>query len=380
MISKTLWQAPERLPRVPEICAGITAGIALLSLLGWVSGMRFLAGQLGTYLPMAPSTALAFLLLSGALFSIAHLPLLRSGRPFALTAVSIVLLMGLFVLVQLIFGINFGVEQVLFRTNELLGSIPLGRMSPLTAIAFLLEGAALLILLIGGRWRNVSSAVALLAAAATAINTIVLIGYLFGAPLLYGGTTIPVALPTAIAFVSIGLGQLNLAVPGVPALREWSGASMRGILLRAFLPFLLFFILLDSWADLAFASMTKLNPAVWYSLKALAAGTLTVIITGWIARRTGGEIERAQKALSESEARYRSLFENMLSGYAYCQMLFEDGKPQDFIYLDVNDAFEKLTGLKDVAGKKVSEVIPGVQEFKPRIVRDLRPRRFDRSV
>ena len=71
-----------------------------------------------------------------------------------------------------------------------------------------------------------------------------------------------------------------------------------------------------------------------------------MITIAWIARRTGGEIERAQKALAESEERYRSLFENMPSGYAHCQMLFEDGKPQDFIYLDVNDAFEELTGLR----------------------------------
>ena len=362
-----LLQVPEKSPRVTQFCAGIAAGIALLALLGWVSGVRFLAGQLGTYIPMAPSTALAFLLLSGVLFRFAHLPVLRLSRRFALIAVSIVLLVGLFVLVQFIFGTNLGIEQVLSRTNEWLGSTPLGRMSPLTAIAFLLEGAAFFILLIGERWRNVSTVVALLAAAATAINAVVLIGYAFGAPLLYGGTNIPVALPTALAFILVGIGQLNLAAPGVPPLREWSGASMRGILLRAFLPFLLFFILLDSWVGPTFGPMLKLNPAVWYSLKALVVGVLTVIIIGWIARRTGGEIERAQKALAESEALYRSLFENMLSGYAHCQMLFKDGKPQDFVYLDVNDAFEKLTGLKDVTGKRISEVIPGVQQSSPEL-------------
>ncbi len=70
----------------------------------------------------------------------------------------------------------------------------------------------------------------------------------------------------------------------------------------------------------------------------------------------------AQKALRESEAHYRSLFKNMLNGFAYCRMLFEQGQPSDFIYLIVNSAFEKLTGLKDVAGKKASEAIPGIRE------------------
>ena len=73
----------------------------------------------------------------------------------------------------------------------------------------------------------------------------------------------------------------------------------------------------------------------------------------------------AEEALRESEKRYRSLFENMLNGFAYCKMLFEDGRPQDFIYLEVNSAFEKLTGLKNVVGKKVSEVIPGIRESYP---------------
>ncbi|MEW5940265.1 MAG: ATP-binding protein [Chloroflexota bacterium] len=86
--------------------------------------------------------------------------------------------------------------------------------------------------------------------------------------------------------------------------------------------------------------------------------------------RVGGllaERKRARDALEESEARYRYLFENMLNGFAYCQMLYRDGKPDDFIYLDVNKAFGELTGLKDVVGKRVTEAIPGVKEAAPEI-------------
>ena len=72
--------------------------------------------------------------------------------------------------------------------------------------------------------------------------------------------------------------------------------------------------------------------------------------------------------LSASEKRYRSLFGNMLEGFAYCKVLFsEDGAVRDFIYLAVNDSFEKLTGLKGVGGKRVSEVIPGIRESDPAI-------------
>jgi PAS domain S-box-containing protein len=80
------------------------------------------------------------------------------------------------------------------------------------------------------------------------------------------------------------------------------------------------------------------------------------------------ERRRAQDALRSSEQEFRSLFENMLNGFAYCQMLFEQDQPADFVYLAVNGAFEKLTGLKDVVGKKVSEVIPGFRQSDPALL------------
>ncbi|MFA6293425.1 MAG: PAS domain S-box protein [Victivallales bacterium] len=77
--------------------------------------------------------------------------------------------------------------------------------------------------------------------------------------------------------------------------------------------------------------------------------------------------KQSDDALRDSEGRYRGLFENMIEGYAYCKMIFENGEAQDFIYLAVNPAFETLTGLRNVIGKKVSELIPGICESDPEI-------------
>jgi PAS domain-containing protein len=77
------------------------------------------------------------------------------------------------------------------------------------------------------------------------------------------------------------------------------------------------------------------------------------------------ERRRAEVALRESESLYRGLFEHMNEGLAYCKMIFENGEGRDFAYLAVNSAFATLTGLKEVIGKRVTEVIPGIREADP---------------
>jgi len=97
------------------------------------------------------------------------------------------------------------------------------------------------------------------------------------------------------------------------------------------------------------------------------------------------KVQERTVALRESEKLFRSLFENMLNGFAYCQMHFDDNdRPCDFTYLSVNRAFETLTGLRNVAGEKVSYVIPGIRatdgellEIYGRVSRTGNPERFE---
>ena len=77
---------------------------------------------------------------------------------------------------------------------------------------------------------------------------------------------------------------------------------------------------------------------------------------------------RSESVLRKSEENYHTLFDNMLNGFAYCHMLFDEGHPVDFIYINVNKAFESLTGLKDIIGKKASDVIPGIRESDANLI------------
>jgi PAS domain S-box-containing protein len=99
------------------------------------------------------------------------------------------------------------------------------------------------------------------------------------------------------------------------------------------------------------------------------------------------ERKQVELTLERSEAQYRSLFENMQGGFAYHKVIYDGDRPVDFSYVAVNSNFEILTGLKNVVGKKISEIIPGLGESDPdlfdryfTVARTGRAERFEKYI
>ena len=68
--------------------------------------------------------------------------------------------------------------------------------------------------------------------------------------------------------------------------------------------------------------------------------------------------------MADTEAFYRDLVHNLPDGFARHRLLTDaDGKPIDYIFLDVNPAFETLTGLtrERLIGRRVTEALPGIE-------------------
>ncbi|MBN1581986.1 MAG: PAS domain S-box protein [Anaerolineae bacterium] len=78
------------------------------------------------------------------------------------------------------------------------------------------------------------------------------------------------------------------------------------------------------------------------------------------------EQREVEEALKQSEERYRTLFNTMREAFALHEIILdEQGHPCDYRFLELNPAFESLTGLKgtELVGKTVLEVLPGTEPY-----------------
>ncbi len=78
----------------------------------------------------------------------------------------------------------------------------------------------------------------------------------------------------------------------------------------------------------------------------------------------GSEARTSPDALQRSEERLQSLFRNMTEGFAYHRIVRDErGAPCDYVFLEVNAAFERLTGLPAdrIVGRRATQVLPGME-------------------
>lgn len=76
------------------------------------------------------------------------------------------------------------------------------------------------------------------------------------------------------------------------------------------------------------------------------------------------EEKMAKAALAKSEERYRNLFNSIDEGFAIVEVLYdEENRPMDFLFVIVNPAFYKHSGIENATGKTSKELNPRVAPF-----------------
>jgi PAS domain S-box-containing protein len=71
----------------------------------------------------------------------------------------------------------------------------------------------------------------------------------------------------------------------------------------------------------------------------------------------------AHRELRESEEKYRSLFESIDQGFCTIEVMFDErGQAVDYRLLSINPCFERRTGLMNVAGRRIREMVPQLED------------------
>ena len=225
-----------------RVCASVTAGAGIAALIGWASGLPSLTSLGSGRIPMAPSTALLFVLYGIAIFLRAR-PTLGRGAHRVGLAVSIAgALFALLVLFLSSLGIHAKAEHLGFPIAGTVGGAPAGHMSPVAALFFLLASLSFLASFPSpsNRPRRTMAAWCL-ACLLIAACFVLLLAYLFGTPLFYVGSFIPPAATTCVAFAALGIALMALSGP-----QAWPLGEPVGEAARASYALVLVFVLLAS--------------------------------------------------------------------------------------------------------------------------------------
>lgn len=186
------------LPRVVGVLVMI---LGLTVLVGWHAHLPVFVQLNPAFAPMKYNTALCFLCSGAGLLAIGST---RRRWVAALLGV-VVAAVGLLTLLEYALDANLGIDQLLFRTYIVTQTSHPGRMSPVAALIFLMDGVALLTAGALYRYRWGRLLTGLLSSLIIALSSMALLGYATGLTGTYGwGLLSRMALHTASGFLALG--------------------------------------------------------------------------------------------------------------------------------------------------------------------------------
>lgn len=106
----------------------------------------------------------------------------------------------------------------------------------------------------------------------------------------------------------------------------------------------------------------------------------TSFLPPWLRAALAGMAKRRY-----SQQRYLALFESLDEGFCIVEVFFDDaGRPLDYRFLEVNPAFERQSGLRDVVGRKMREISQDAEQHWVdafgTVARTRQPARFEKRT
>ena len=191
--------------------------LGALVLVGWHSGLPLLIQVHPSLVPMQYNTALGFLLIGLAMLGI-HFGYGKISAALGAT----VALIGALTLIEYLFAVNLGIDQLFMEHYITVKTSHPGRMAPNTALNFLLVGLYLAINFVAMKGQKKNILQTLLVSAVFVLSAVAFFGYLLELEAAYGWHTFTrMAVHTALGFMLFSAGILgNLIFHAAPASRR----------------------------------------------------------------------------------------------------------------------------------------------------------------
>ncbi|MBA4312543.1 MAG: hypothetical protein C0417_07925, partial [Chlorobiaceae bacterium] len=192
---------------VSKVASGFVMLVGISAIIGWIFDIPILKSIYPNLVSMKANTAIGFILSGISLWFLIDEQTKQWKIYFAQACAVIVALLGGLSLAQYLFGIDFGIDQLLFK--EPVGAVETsnpGRMAPATAFNFLLIGISLLLYS-----RKVFTTARVIISVMAVVALFSLLGYLFGlSSLFHLGPFTVMALHTSITFIFAAVSLLSL--------------------------------------------------------------------------------------------------------------------------------------------------------------------------
>jgi PAS domain S-box-containing protein len=286
------------------------SAIGFIVILGWILDIQLLQGILPGLPSMKFNTAICFIFGGFSLFlqqyqyvepkRIKH----KKRYEFSIYSCSfLIILISSLTLIQYIFNLNLGIDQLLFQDSHTLivGQSAPGRMAPNTAATFVLLGSALLLLSMR-RPKYIQAQFLTLAAFLTAFMGF--LGYIYGKAFFYQfGSSTGMALHAATTFMLLSVGIL-FTKPDKGLIAVIASDRAGGFMARRLLPVAMIFPPLVGYLILSGLRLKVYTSEAGISLLVLLNVIFFVAVIWWNAKNlctTDKKRYRAERRLKKAK-------------------------------------------------------------------------------
>jgi two-component system cell cycle sensor histidine kinase/response regulator CckA len=350
--------------KLSRIAISAIFAISLFCLLTWILDLPRLRSLSTRFAPMTVNTAFALICTSIALYIVQHKCSGGIAKTIVLCIGGVIFILAVLTLLEYTSGFDLYIDR-LFSQKPFSEEFPYasGRMSPISALNFLLIGTMFIIL--SSRSKSNIYLIQFITLIIGNISLLTLIGYFYSITILYQISSLkPISVRTSFCFICVFIGSL-FAQPDQGVMRNILSEDYGGIIIRRFILFVIIIPVLLGGIVLAGSELSFYGNSVAMLILVvltIVAFTILLLINGRTISKTDSERLKAEGDYRSSEKRFKELFEHIGNGVAVYETS-NDGKI--FKIVDFNRSAEKIDNVRreSIVGSDALEVFPGIESM-----------------